>query len=321
MATDHAEVSGPGRHQAAGAAARCPDPCTGRDLVTEIAAVLGSADEARWIVAEVLGLRRAPLAMRLDEAVPEPSVQAARSMAARRVAGEPLQHVIGTWSFRTLEVLVDGRALVPRPETEQVVELSLAELRRWASAAAVPPRSAPVAVDLGTGSGVIALALAVEGPSDLEVWAVDRSASALALARANRQRLAMSDHRAAARVQLVPGSWFEPLPSQLAGRVQLVVSNPPYVAAAEWETLDPVVRRYDPYEALVPGPAGTEALSAIVDQARRWLAPGGSLVLELAPHQADAMRAAAQDRGYLGVAIAPDLAGRDRVLLAHQPGP
>jgi release factor glutamine methyltransferase len=251
------------------------------------------------------------------------------------MAGEPLQYVIGRWSFRRLELTVDARALVPRPETEQVVEVALGELRR------LPPvtgaggvSAAPVVADLGTGSGVIALSLALEaigtrpagrgGPGAAalvgEVWATDVSPSALALARVNLSALAVSHPGPAARVRLAVGSWFCALPGRLAGHVHLVVSNPPYVSAAEWDTLDHEVRDHEPRSALVPGDSGLEALTLLVDQARRWLAPGGSLVVELAPRQAPVMEEEARRAGYAEVEVRVDLSGRSRILVARWSG-
>jgi release factor glutamine methyltransferase len=286
-------------------------------LVDELRSVVGDPVEARWIAGHAFGLPVTELVARASEPVGEPGLSSARAMAARRAAGEPLQHVLGTWAFRSLEVQVDGRALIPRPETEQVAGFALDEVHRLAGL-----RRAPlVAVDLGTGSGVIALSLAVEGPSDMGVWATERSAPALELARANLELVAASDPSAAGRVQLMSGSWFEPLPPRLRGAVDVVVANPPYVSARQWHSLDPVVRDYDPPEALVPGPSGLEALLAIVEEARRWLTPSGALVLELAPGQAQTMLDASAGLGYAGVGVRRDLAGLDRVLVAQCPAP
>src|SRR5438105_5970876 len=141
-------------------------------------------------------------------------------MVARRAAGEPLQYVLGRWAFRTLDLMVDRRVLIPRPETEQVVEVALAEARRL---------HARIAADLGTGSGAIALSLAAELPG-VDVWATDVSADALAVARAN---LAGIGTFAAARVRIQEGDWFGALPPELRGRLDIVVSNPPYIGDDE----------------------------------------------------------------------------------------
>jgi release factor glutamine methyltransferase len=290
-----------------------------RHLVTSVAHRLQSEPEARWIVAHAAGLAPRRLSAALDREASAATVDAVQRMTDRRVAGEPLQYILGEWSFRGLEVSVDGRALVPRPETEQVVEVALSELRRLESGADGPAVAGTlVAVDLGTGSGVIALSLAVEGPRGLDVWATDVSDDALELARTNVSSVALS-HPAAGRVHVVAGSWFDALPGVLEGGLHLVVSNPPYVSAAEWSELDPEVRDHEPRTALVPGETGGEALEALIDGAPRWLAPGGSLVLELAPHQADVMAARAEATGYVGIAVGTDLTGRDRTLVARRP--
>jgi len=293
-----------------------------RRLVVAMTTRLHSESEAKWIVASAAGIPPGRLLAVLDAPVSPATVESASAMARRRAAGEPLQYVLGSWSFRRLEVTVDPRALVPRPETEQVVEVALEELRRVTRL--VPSPADPlVAVDLGTGSGVIALSLAREGgasPVDVEVWATDLSPPALELAQVNIAGLAQSQPAAAARVRLAEGSWFDALPRRLMGRVHLVVSNPPYVSSAEWSSLDPQIRDHEPRPALVSGDTGLEALEVLVGRAPRWLSPGGSLVLELAPHQAPSVTAMARSQGYVNVRVRPDLAGRARTLVASWPG-
>jgi release factor glutamine methyltransferase len=289
-------------------------------LVQSVSEVVHSESEAKWLVAEAAGIAPGTLLSSLDRPVPTDVVDAVHLMAQRRAGGEPLQYVLGTWSFRHLEVAVDPRALVPRPETEQVVEVALEELRRRADLDGEDRKTPYVVVDLGTGTGVIALSLALEAMVDVEVWATDASPTALALARANLSRLGALQPAAAARVRLVAGSWFDALPHRLAGHLQLVVSNPPYVSAAEWADLDPEVREHEPRPALVSGDTGLEALDLLLDQARQWLAPGGSIVFELAPHQSALMAARAGKAGYLDVRVRPDLAGRERALSARWPG-
>lgn len=277
---------------------------TGRALVGEVATLVGDRREAAWIVEHAGAAGLGPAG--------------ARALARRRAAGEPLQYVLGTWPFRTLELRVDRRALVPRPETEVVVGVALDEL-------AALGRPARVVVDLGTGSGAIALSVAVEARSgaDLEVWATDRSADALALARENVACLAATDPAAAARVRLAEGSWFAALPAGLAGQCDLVVANPPYVAEDELPGLDPVVREWEPRAALVAGTGrtgigGLADVEAVVTGAARWLAPGGALVVELAPHQAEAAAGVARRAGLTGVRTERDLAGRLRMVVAHR---
>jgi release factor glutamine methyltransferase len=289
-----------------------------RRLTTSVAEVVHSEPEARWIVAHAAGLSPRSLVSVLDTAVSEQTSETAHLMARRRADGEPLQYILGTWSFRHLEVIVDSRALVPRPETEQVVEVALAEIRRRASGSGAVPTRPMVITDLGTGSGVIALSVALEmGDSVAAVWATDVSPAALDLARDNLAVLARSHPAAAARVHLAPGSWFDALPEDLMGQVQVVVANPPYVSAREWSGLDPVVRDYEPHSALVPGVTGLEAFEILIAQAHRWLVPGGGLVLEMAPHQAATLTAMAEGAGYGDVTVHGDLSGRPRVLVAR----
>jgi release factor glutamine methyltransferase len=260
------------------------------------------AQEVRWMLEVATGLEPAELAVSLDEPCTERVVDALDGMVGRRIAGEPLQHVLGRWGFRTLDLLVDARALIPRPETEVVAGLALAEVDRL---------GASLVVDLGTGSGAIALSIAAETWPRVEVWGTDASPGALAVARANLAGLG----RRASVVRLAEGDWFAALPADLAGRIDLVVSNPPYVAAAD--PLPAEVRDWEPASALVPGPTGLEAIERIVADAPGWLSRPGALVLEIGETQADAVRAMAIDAGFTDVEVHPDLAGRDRAVLAR----
>ncbi|MDQ1378775.1 MAG: release factor glutamine methyltransferase [Acidimicrobiaceae bacterium] len=297
----------------------------------EAAARLGSKVEARWIVEEAAS---GAWPLLLDEPVSERAQRYFDQMVARRAAGEPLQYVLGRWGFRQLDLLVNRQVLIPRPETEQVVELALRELapltlvasRGAPGASTSAPgasrgapggsRRAPVVVDLGTGSGAIALSLAAEGRPG-EVWATDVSAEALAIARANLVGLGGSR---AARVRLVEGSWWDALPASLRGQVSLVVSNPPYVTTAEMASLPAVVAEWEPALALHGGPTGLDAIEIIVSEAPRWLARPGALVVELAPHQAGAARSLAQRAGFDDIRVEQDLAGRERALIARLRG-
>jgi len=288
-------------------------PLTRRQAERELAARLGSDSEAHWLVEHVMGQR--PVSVPVDD---EARAQLADLVEAR-IAGEPLQYVLGEWAFRTIELTVDARALIPRPETEQVVEVALGELRRVAG-----DRPDPVVVDLGTGTGAVALSLAVEAaPSypGLRVWATDADPGALALASANLARVGEECPSITERIELRAGSWFDALPQDLRGRVDMVVSNPPYVSEAEWPGLDPEVRR-EPYGALVAGPGsdGTPGLAeveAVLRSCVDWLARPGAVVVELAPHQAAAAEAIALKSGLHDVLVAPDLAGRGRALVGR----
>ena len=260
--------------------------------------------EARWIIEEASGER-----LGVASGTPAPAKARAHvaEMIERRLQGEPLQYVLGSWSFRGLDLMVDRRVLIPRPETEQVVEVALRELDRLNT-------SDQVAVDLGTGSGAIALSMAHER-KHVQVWAVDASPDAVAVAQANLAGLA---GWAATRVRIVEGDWWDGLPTELKGRVDLAVSNPPYVSSAEMETLPAEIADWEPKEALEAGPAGTEALERILRAAPEWLAADGTVVIELAPHQDAAARALARSIGFVEVEVEPDLAGRPRALVARR---
>ncbi len=263
--------------------------------------------EARWIIEESSGLEGADYAAGLDRPATVRGVATLDRLVARRLTGEPLQYVLGRWGFRTLDLMVDRRVLIPRPETEQVVGFALDELDRLSG----DRRDAPmVVVDLGTGSGAIGLAIAAER-KQTQVWATDVSPDALAVAGANLAGLG----RAATRVRLVEGSWYEALPAELLGTVDLIVSNPPYVAPSD--PLPAAVADWEPVGALVPGPTGREALIEVVDRAPRWLARPGVLVVELAPHQAEATADAARATGFTDVRVEDDLAGQARAVVAR----
>jgi release factor glutamine methyltransferase len=271
--------------------------------VASIAAQVGSDQEARWIV---------------EHGGPG----GAQALADRRASGEPLQYVLGRWPFRSIELAVDPRVLIPRPETEQVVEVALGELARLARTG----EATKTCVDLGTGSGAIALSLAVEGIpicAGLEVWATDVSSDALAVAEGNLESLAAGSPDLFERLHLAHGSWFEALPASLVGGVDLLVSNPPYVSDLEFPDLDPTVSEWEPTIALVAprgsgGVGGMAAVETIVAGAVRWLQRGGALVVEIAPSQAYSAIDAARRAGFSSVSVERDLAGRLRILVARR---
>jgi release factor glutamine methyltransferase len=284
---------------------------TWRELHAETAARVPDV-EARWLVEEVSGLDRS----RWGETATAAGRARLAALVERRLAGEPLQYVLGRWSFRGLDLLIDRRVLIPRPETEVVAEVAIAEARELHLPPPTRASGAPyVIADMGTGSGALALALAAE-LTEAEVWATDRSAAALEVARAN---LTAVDPSAASRVHFEEGMWYEALPGGLRGRLRVIVSNPPYVTEAEFAGLPAEVRDHEPTAALVAGPIGRESLEELVAGGLDWLAPGGALVLELAPDQAAPLQVTAVAAGYEAVAIHRDLAGRDRVLVARRP--
>jgi release factor glutamine methyltransferase len=283
------------------------------ELISELAASLGARHEARFIVDEVLG----PPPSGDDRVAGPLDVEAARTLAARRRAGAPLQYVLGHWAFRALDLLVDPRVLIPRPETEQVVEVALGEIER-------PGTAVRNVVDAGTGSGAIALSLASELANrhpEASLWATDASADALAVARANADRVRRQHDGRILPVHFVQGNWLDQLPAGLRGAVEVIVSNPPYVADKEWPELPDEVRR-EPVAGLIAadgtdGTAGLADVEAVLSQAWVWLARPGAVVIELAPHQADAAALMARGMGYVDVRVEMDLARRPRALVGR----
>lgn len=268
------------------------------------AGVADAAREARWLVEEASGNVGAEWATGLDELATVRGVAHLDAMVARREGGEPIQYVLGHWAFRRLDLMVDRRVLIPRPETEVLVDVVLAELDRQRGDDPL------VAADLGTGSGAIALALATEAP-DVAVVGVERSRDALVVARANLAGLGT----AARRVRLVEGSWFEPLAGHET-RFHAVAANPPYVATVD--ELPDEVRNWEPAEALLSGDDGLDDARHLLAEASRWLVPGGAMVLELDPRQMEAASDLARAADLVDVEVVDDLAGRARVLRARR---
>ena len=266
-----------------------------------------AAVDARRIVEEASGAEPGEFARALGTAATERGVVHFDRMLDRRLAGEPLQYVLGRWAFRTLDLAVDARVLIPRPETEGVVDLALAEL------AGIDDRDAWVA-DLGTGSGCIGLSIVAENPRT-RVISTDSSEAAVAAARANAAGLG----RPSRRIEIRAGDWFDALPPERRGSFDLIISNPPYVA--DDEDLPAVVGEWEPHEALFAGPTGLEDAFVLVDGAREWLRPGGALVLELGETQLAAAAERATEAGLVDVSVHHDLAGRERALVAHAPNP
>lgn len=248
--------------------------------------------DAEHLVASALGLTRLDIYLQYDRPLSEAETAACRELVRRRGAREPLAYVLGEWGFRRLTLAVDARALVPRPETEIVVDRCLALIEGV---------EAPGVLDVGTGTGAIALAIADERP-DAAVTAIDLSAEALALAGENAARTGLAD-----RVALVRHDLGEGLPG---GPYQLVVSNPPYVEPEELGSLQPEVRDWEPKEALV----GRGVTEAVATSARGVLVAGGALVLEVADGTASTVSSLLEELGYRDVRATPDLAGRDRVV-------
>lgn len=259
--------------------------------------------EAELLMARVLDTDRGGvLARREDELSPE-DAQRFDEYVERRERREPFQHIAGVQEFHGLEFRVDRRVLVPRPETEGLVDAVL-ELDL--------PNKSRVA-DLGTGSGCIAVTLAVKR-RDLELYALDSSADALELAQENAFRHEVDD-----RIEFVRGD-LQDSPEDWQGKMDAVVSNPPYVSEGDWQGLAPEVRDYDPREALVSGPTGLEAYGPLVRSASGLLRPEGSLVIELGWGQADRVRELVGEAGFRITEVRPDLRSIPRVLVAEKRG-
>ncbi|MFL5882937.1 MAG: peptide chain release factor N(5)-glutamine methyltransferase [Actinomycetota bacterium] len=248
----------------------------------------------------------------LEEAVDEESL---RAMVARRVAGEPLQYVIGWAPFGPLRLVVGPGVFVPRPETEGLADRAATRLRSRPE----PPegsgeprggaRVRPIAVDVCTGSGAIACFLAAEVPG-ARVLATELDPGALAWARRNADRYG---------VELLAGDLDEPLPAALAGRVDVLCANVPYVPSGAIATLPTDVRDHEPRLALDGGPDGLDVLRRLVARAGHWLAPGGGLLCEIGEDQAETGVALLTAAGLVEVAVHPDLVGRDRILEGTRP--
>ncbi|HSF02605.1 MAG TPA: peptide chain release factor N(5)-glutamine methyltransferase [Solirubrobacterales bacterium] len=257
------------------------------------AGVEGARLDAELLLAEATGWDRARLAAEPEARVDAGAARGFGEMVRRRVRREPVAYILGRKGFRGLDLAVDARALIPRPETELLVEIAL-ELK---------PRTA---LDVGTGSGAVALAVADELPG-CEVTGTDTSTAALGLARENAERL-----RIDGRVRFERGTVPE------GRRFDLVLANLPYVGEDEWARLAPEITRYEPREALVGGADGVEAIAATVPATIAALEPGASLALEVGAGQAGPVAELLLDLGFGRVEGRQDLAGIPRVVLASQ---
>ena len=277
---------------------------TWRELLAETQATLGNQQDARFLCEHAAGLDAAEFTSAPGEVVSERMGRCVQEMVRRRLAGEPLQYVMGRWAFRHLDLLVDARVLIPRPETELVAQVAIEAAR------AVQPSR--VVVDMGTGSGAIGLSLAHELPlAGTTVWLTDVSPDALDVARANLAGIG----RNGANVRIAAGDWFAALPAELAGTVDVLVANPPYVAEGD-DDVEDVVARHEPHIALFSGNDGLDAIRFIAAGVCNWLRPGGVLVLEIGHQQGAAVREVLAAHGLRDVQIRCDLTGRDRIAVA-----
>ena len=270
-----------------------------RELLDEGAARLGrTADdprhEAEILLGAALGCTRAYLRAHPEQRILDcEATDRYESNVTRRAQGEPVAYILGEKEFWSLPLQVGPGVLIPRPETELLVERALAH---------IPVDRACDVLDLATGSGAVALAIATERPL-ARIVATDDSSAALDMARLNAARLSLTR-----RVEFVAGSWYAPLSRRA---FQVIVSNPPYIAASD-PRVEPAVRRFEPPAALIAGPSGLEALRVVVEGAPRHLGQGGWLAVEHGDDQGAAVRALFTAAGFEDVRTHRDLAGRDR---------
>lgn len=253
---------------------------------------------AELLVGHALALKRMQLYLQFERPLSDAELEIIRPLVRRRGLREPMQYIIGETDFFDLKLKVDRRALIPRPETERLLELVTA--RQITALETI--------LDLGTGSGAIALGLAKHFPA-AQVTAVDLSEGALALARENTAAAGLAD-----RVTLVRSNWFAELPPAL--RFDLIVANPPYLSVEEAAQAAPEVNEHEPASALASADGGLADLRAILAGAPRFLAPGGWLALETGSAQHAELTRLAADAGFKRTESLPDLTGRDRFLLA-----
>jgi release factor glutamine methyltransferase len=254
---------------------------------------------AELLMMKVLGTNRIDLLAR-SQGLSTAEARAYGRALCRRCTGEPVQHITGEQGFRHLVLSVRPGVFVPRPETERLVDVALELLKG---------NDEPIVVDVGTGTGAVALALKHERP-DVRVWGTDSSPAAIELARDNARELNLD-------VTFIEGELFAGLPRELRGGVDLVVSNPPYIAAEDHAGL-PLEVRADPYSALIAPPG---LLDQLLEAGAAWLGRGGAVAVEIGGSQAAAAARSAGRSGFGDVQIHQDLTGRDRVLSARVPAP
>ena len=261
---------------------------------------------AELLAARLLKCGRGFIAGHLEKAAPEPYLDAMRRGMTRLAKGEPVQYVLGEWDFRSLTLKCDRRALIPRPETEELVERVLRFVRggAWRGGNGAATREKPFIVDVGTGSGCIILSIASELNKDGIFLGTDISPEAISLAQENAARcgLAESVHFAIADGM----DEFDP------ESVDVIVSNPPYIASAECETLDPRVKDHEPRRALDGGETGLDFYERFVGDALNVLRPNGAVFFEIGESQGDALRRMLQEYGFANIRIEKDFAGHDR---------
>jgi release factor glutamine methyltransferase len=273
----------------------------------EQAGIESAGQEAFWIVEHALRLPAHRVVTDRDRLLSPAELVAAKGLIKRRVGREPLQYILGTQEFCGLEFDVNQTVLIPRPETELLVDYVVQR---------VPAERQATIIDVCTGSGCIAVAIARLRPR-ARVIATDLSTPSLDVARQNATRHGVCEH-----ITWLEGDLLGPLAEQeLEGRVDVIVSNAPYIAEADWPTLQPEVRLFEPRGALVAGPQGTELHERLLQEAGRYLSPGGALIMEIGAGQARAMRRIVdQIPGYRFHRLVYDEAGLERVVIVERVG-
>ena len=292
--------------QSAGQMALCEVIAEARRML-EQAGIESAGQEALWLVEHVLRLPAHHMIADRDRLLSHVELLAARGLIERRVGREPLQYILGTQEFCGLEFEVNQAVLIPRPETELLVEYVLQRIS--------VERQATI-IDVCTGSGCIAVSIARLRPR-ARVIATDLSNSSLDVARQNATR-----HAVCERITWLAGDLLGPLAKQgLEGRIDVIVSNPPYIAEADWAMLQPEVRLFEPRGALVAGPQGTELHERLLQEGVRYLSPGGALIMEIGAGQARAMRRIVEEiPGYRFHRLVYDAAGLERVVIVERVG-
>ncbi|MFC2077106.1 peptide chain release factor N(5)-glutamine methyltransferase [candidate division KSB1 bacterium] len=265
---------------------------------------------AERLLGAVLKLARIELYTNFERPVVDSELRQFRESLKRRAAREPLDYVIGWTEFYGLQLHTDPRALVPRPETEQLVESTL-EILGWGKAA--PPGTR--IIEIGTGCGAISITLAAQLP-EARILATDISSDSLELAARNAEL-----NHLRKRITFLEGDLFQPVDRSLIGAANLIISNPPYVAEPEFQKLPPEIREYEPRNALVGGVDGLEVIERLINQAPPFLAEGALLALEIGHDQADRVRDLTAGNGAYGsMEIRKDYAGHDRMFFANKEG-
>ena len=279
-------------------------------MLAETTEQMGDANEARWLCEHASGLDGAEFRQSQHEFVTTAMAKQLHDMVRRRLAGEPLQYVMKRWAFRHLDVLVDQRVLIPRPETELLVDVGLAIANERLKQVERPLNI----VDLGTGSGVIGLSMAHELPlGKTKVWLTDQSSDALDVARGNLVGVGQKG----GGVRLALGSWWNALDASLKGAIDIALCNPPYIAHNDDEVATDV-HKWEPHSALYAGDNGLADIREVISGAPTWLANNGWLALEIGYRQGDDVRVLFENAGLVNIDIRRDLAGRDRIALAQR---